>query len=402
MKNNPLTRKNIISIIKIQNNILKGSDNINKTKRLSISAIILVLIMSISGIYAINDNVVSDETFRTGSVDIELEYFTLNNDNEEKYSEVDKPVMPGDKISLIPKVHNLGEDCYLRIKIQFIDEDIDALKYITGFSDKMAQYGDYYYYQEQVNHNQTIKIFDAITIPSEILNESSEQKISLNVTAEAVQAKNFEPDYTKENPWNNVKPEKSIRITYDYEKDDSNNSIIIKYNGTTSNDVTLHDDIFKNISSVMPGDVLNEKIHIKNNNDGKTKYFINLGYGQKEKLDTELLNSIDLKITNNKGIEIYSGKIINSNDIMLGELESNQEEEFIFTIYFPIELGNKYELLNQKLIWTFSSLNSNSLDVPNTGDSIDIDIIIFLISSMCLAIVIVLIYTEKRKNNILK
>ncbi len=52
--------------------MMKESDNINKSKTLSILVIIFVLIMSISRIYAINDNV----------------------------------------ISLIPKVYNPGESCY--------------------------------------------------------------------------------------------------------------------------------------------------------------------------------------------------------------------------------------------------------------------------------------------------
>ena len=86
-------------------------------KRLFLVGLTFFLIMCISGIYSLSSEINDTETtVSTGAVDIKLEEF---NGNNEPFTEDGKVVMPGEEISLVPKVNNLGIECYLRTKITY-------------------------------------------------------------------------------------------------------------------------------------------------------------------------------------------------------------------------------------------------------------------------------------------
>ena len=73
--------------------------------------------MSVSGIYSLNREINVTETgISTGAVDIEIKEYN----NTQPFDEDGKSVMPGDEIVLIPRVNNLGVDCYLRAKIEYV------------------------------------------------------------------------------------------------------------------------------------------------------------------------------------------------------------------------------------------------------------------------------------------
>ena len=74
--------------------------------------------MCISGIYSLSNEVINstESTISTGAVDIELKEY---NGSNEPFSEDGKVVVPGEDISLIPRVNNLGIECYLRAKITY-------------------------------------------------------------------------------------------------------------------------------------------------------------------------------------------------------------------------------------------------------------------------------------------
>ena len=95
--------------------------------------------MSISGIYALT-NQTPNGIFSTGRVDIKIQTYQINEQNEEiAYEEPSKRVAPGDVISLIPKIVNLGENCYVRFKVDYVDENTDFVDYSTGLSDNFKK-----------------------------------------------------------------------------------------------------------------------------------------------------------------------------------------------------------------------------------------------------------------------
>ena len=358
--------------------------------------------MSISGIYALKTET-TNGVFNTSVVDIEIETYKLDANNQESiYDEDNKKVMPGEVISLIPKVENLAEDCYVRIKVNYIDSNTNFIDYVTGFSNNLEKHGDFYYYNKVLNSKDIIKIFDTIRIPESISNNYENETIKLEIIAEAIQAKNFEPDYSLEDPWKDVKPTERINNSYDINK----NKIKIEYGDNTSDEVYVSDDIFKNLKGMMPGDVTNNSIEITNKKKEKTKYYVRFNVDENNIIEKELLSKVNLVVTDQKGQVKYNGNIVTNEKLLLCELEYNTNEKLFFKISLPKELGNEYSTLNPNFTLIFSEeyegkgSDSGSKENPQTGDSVNTAITIFFLSSICLVIVMILGYREKRKENI--
>ena len=93
--------------------------------------------MSISGVYALTTQNTSG-VLSTGFVDVKLQTYELNSENEEVEFSENKKLLPGETISFIPKVINLGANCYIRIKINY--NSLDFSEYVTGFSSNFEKY----------------------------------------------------------------------------------------------------------------------------------------------------------------------------------------------------------------------------------------------------------------------
>lgn len=383
--------------------------------------------MSISGIYALTLQTTGGK-FNTGGVDIEIQNYSLNSEETEvKYDNENKEVSPSEVISLISKIENYGENCYVRTKIFYINDDINFKQYVTGMSDEWEKYGEYYYYKKTLNKDEKLKIFDAIKIPDNIRELTSESKIKLEITAEAVQEKNFEPDFSKEDPWQGIVPTQSINTKYDL--DTNENYMIIKYEDGADEDINVPNNFFEGMKNLMPGDSYTSSVEIKNNNKKDAKYYFKLSINEENENYQELLNNTDLIISSKNGQVLYNGKMINDKKILLGEYNIGQEDKLDFKISVPKELENKYANLGSTLNLIFSAeyekentennnaensdntdntveneskkdnnnskANENKLS-PKTGDKINVAITVFVISCIGLVIVSFLDYREKR------
>lgn len=400
---------------------MEGSDYIKDTKsKLVLVGIFFFILMNISGIYALT-NQATNGSLSTGVVDIKIQTYKLNEENEEIYSN-DKKVNPGETISFIPKIENFGENCYVRVKIKYIDANIDFKNYITNFSNSLEKHGEYYYYNKVLNPKEKIQLFDTIKIPDNISNEDNSE-IPLEIIAEAVQEKNFIPDYSKENPWGDIIPEKRIDNTVNINTNKENSKITIKYESSIDSNINVPNDFLENISKVMPGDSFKEYVEI-NNDKKNAKYYMQIVVDEKYLIEKELLSKIKLQIINKNGQVIFDGNIGNTGRVLLGNYNINENDRFEFNISVPSDIGNEYTTLNPVLDIVFSaeyddipngqpnsgsvSQNENSISKyvqnlltnPKTGDKIDWAITMFFISSIGLIITIILGYREKKKEDI--
>lgn len=400
---------------------MEGSDYIKNTKsKLVLVGIIFFIMMNISGIYALT-NQATNGSLSTGVVDIKIQTYKLNDGNEEIYSNV-KKVHPGEVVSFIPKIENFGEKCYVRVKIKYIDDTINLDDYITNFSNSLEKHGEYYYYNKVLNPEEKLQLFDTIKIPDNISNEDNSE-IPLEIIAEAVQEKNFIPDYSKENPWGDIIPEKRIDNTVNINTNKEKSKITIKYESGIDSNINVPNNFLENISKVMPGDNFKEYVEI-NNDKKNAKYYMQIIIDEKYLLEKELLSKIKLHITNKNGQVIFDGNIGNTGRVLLGNYNINENDRFEFNISVPFDIGNEYTTLNPVLDIVFSaeyddipngqpnsgsvSKNENSISKyvqnlltnPKTGDKIDWAITMFFISSIGLIITIILGYREKKKEDI--
>ena len=124
--------------------------------------------------------------------------------------------------------------------------------------------------------------------------------------------------------------------------------------------VTSTDDLFSNIGTIMPGDVISDTLKIENKNSNSIElFFKSVPLSQEEyelKEDYELLDKINLKIDlNNKNI--YDGSLTGTklkNIISLGKFKSKENGEFKFTLTVPTDLKNEFNMTQTKVKWYFA------------------------------------------------
>ena len=376
--------------------------------------------MIVSGVYALTTQNTA-AVLNTGFVNIKIKTYKLNDENREVEYEDDDVLLPGEEASFIPKIVNLGAKCYLRIKIDYINSDIDFRDYVTGFSSDFVKYEDYYYYNKVFNENDEVKLFDTVLIPGNANTIANGKRINFEIIAEAVQENNFIPNYSDEDPWNGITPAQNENSSYIIDVNDES-TIIIKYDNDTENDIYVPDSFLESIKNAMPGDVFTDIIEIKNTYLNKAKFFIKLKADDADENEMKLLNVMNLQIRDSRGKLLYNGKLLTDDDVFLTELAANEKENLEFRMSVPIDLTNEYSNLNPELLILFSSNkkkgdNSNSnissggvtkvednsknivslLNSPKTGDNIKIAIIVFLVSAFGLIVTMIADFVIRKK-----
>lgn len=354
--------------------------------------------MTISGIYALTEQGVNG-ALSTGTVDIKVGTYTRDTENRETEYADDMVVFPGEKVQFVPKIFNEGTDCYLRMKINYIDESIGFEDYVTNFSTQFRKYGDYYYYDGVFNAKSTVELFDTMRIPHNAEVLADNKKLRIEIIAEALQIKNFNPDYSMEDPWKGVKPTKNVRNTYDIDINDS--ELVIKYENGTENDIGVPSNFLEKTRRLLPGDSFIEDIQISNKDKKNAKYYMKIDIAENDEETRKLLSQIDLIIRSGDEI-IYKGKFFNEEKILLAMLNKGEKKDIQFEVSAPIELSNEYTNIVPKFSITFfAEFEAEKIPLnPKTGDDITISFLTFLLSSIGLVIIIILGARERKRQNI--
>ena len=363
-------------------------------KRLFLLGALLFLIMNISGIYSLLNEIYDAESnLSTGAVDISLKEYTQN---DELYLEEEKKVMPGEEIVLIPKVNNLGIDCYLRAKITYTikQETFNVTDYIEGDYKNWNKDGDYYYLDSVLVKGEAVELFNKVTIP-DLSSEYQNDILILHIVVDAVQAKNFDGD------WDNVEIKESIDRTYDI---DYSGSSSVVFEDDVNKYINIDDHFFDNLGNMLPGDVTSEEITVYNSSYDKNEYFLSIDYGDLNDLERELLRKITLRIKNSRGEILVQSNLEDKSKHSLGIFSHNEGETLTIELSLPKDLDNEYSKLFAKIIWRFSYdviSHNGKPDNPKTGDfKFDLSITVFILSSI--GFLIVLFYERKNTENIEK
>lgn len=339
--------------------VWKGVFKISHNK-LFITGIICVLVMFISGIYAYtNTSIVSVKNdINTGAVNIKLqEYIVSNNGTETVYNEDNQSVLPGQVISLVPRISNLGDDCYIRAKVSYINSNNSAVSLaednINSLSNEWIKHGDYWYYTSVVNSGENVDLFKNVAIPEDISEESQGETLELNIIAEAVQSKNFNPDFSSESPWSEISVEKAIEGSYQADKVQSNSGISIEYKNNANLYIDVPEDFLGKLNHIMPGDLISQVITINNTTSKETEYFVSTeSNSDASEKDIDLLKKLQLNIIDD-GKVLYTGSMYDLDSCSLGKYQSKESSEIEFVVTVPSELGNEYTTLKTGMNWNF-------------------------------------------------
>lgn len=376
-------------------------------KRKNIVMILILFVMTMlfcrTEIYAKTSVDVTNH-FETGIVDIGIKEYREVSGKEELWED-NLTVLPGDRVSKIPRIYNYGTDCYVRVKIHFREAGELTENNLFGMSDQWMKADDgWYYYKQILKEGKTADVFNGFEIQKNLSEKMAEKTFYIDIDAEAIQSKNFTPNFESASPWGSVEIlscEKEGQYDIGVLKKSDTQAFKIEYQGKTEKLIKNKDDFFVNFPYLMPGDKYSDFIKLVN--DNKTKD-MKIYFRSEAKDDSELLDKIVLRITtelNGEKRAVYEGSLRAvelSKEGLLGVIPRSKEGTFYFEIEVPSTLNNQYTILDSHVKWIFSTEPVRETkpligESVKTGDTAMVGIYaVLLLFSSC-----VLIMRKRRK-----
>lgn len=339
-------------------------------KKYKVIAMGLAIIAITTCAFALNQTSLKN-TIKTQGIDIKV---SSNTDEEKLYS-------AGATLRYEPVIENRAMSCYIRFKLNLSNELLSEDSFV-GLSDDFVKRGDYYYYTKPLDNKDKVATFKNFKVPTSLDNEDKED-IEITKVVDAIQSKNFTPDFSSENPWENVE---IISSEFDG-KNYINEVISIKPIDLTINnnkEISLTNKDILNFN-LVPGDIITNSIDIKNNN-GKE---VNVDFKAKGE-DSKILRSINLKLyLDNK--KIYDGDLVTKNleeYTKLVGLSDNETASLRYEIEVPQNLNNDYQNKESKFEWKFkiNDVNNNLVKTDDLSSYLVVSIIILITSLFGIAI----------------
>lgn len=337
---------------------------------------LLVMSVGIGGIYAGRQKAVNK--IDTGVVNIEIDEYTLDENNNRVPWKNNVEVLPGTVVNKIPCFTSKGNDCYVRAVIN-VKEDVNTNHPITmddfyGISDDWIKIGSYFYYKKILKTDETVDFFHSFKVPAEwndTVNpkNAGDWKFSVNVTVDAIQADNFTPDFKSTAPWGEAVIKESIHKNgYDINLFTANSETDMSIIIDDKKDIIIKpDDFFEGFKTMVPGDVLTDSVKIRA--DERCRLY----FSSESLKDIDLLKNINLKLMltkNGKQTVVYEGVLdAGISEMLLGTFRKSDDAELTFTISMPKDLDNEYTLRNASVKWTFETVSVDIFNNPKTGDS---------------------------------
>lgn len=358
-----------------------------KRKLVLVTGILVTVACTMSGTYAYyQDSVTVSNHISTGDVNIGIQEYEKDGDSEKSYQgPADGIVLPSQTVSKIPRITNYAETCYIRVKTTYtseapeptdqpgdaevpdVDHDSEAepeTEYIlsdeelAGISDAWVQHGEYYYYTQPLKNGESADFFQSVTIPSVWSSKASDRELGLTVTAEAVQAANFTPNFDSESPWGDTEIEQCVHETDNSvtEVTQKYTAMSVTYEGAARNLVAAPEDFFQNLQTAMPGDTISDSFQLSNTTATDAEFFFRTETPSNLTEDElDLLKQFKLTITQN-GKTLYQGDLeaVSLNqEISLGTLKTGGNSRVQFTLQLPAELKNAYAKRESMINWIF-------------------------------------------------
>ena len=233
-------------------------------KRMQISATLLGILLSAGTfasaypVFAAQSEVSVENNVDIGNINISLEKHGLDEKGEKTDFDDAQVVVPGQVVDELVDIFNLANDAWVRMKVTFDDSTIDGNMLddsLLNLGDDWVKCGDYYYYTKPVKHGEAAEFLKSVSIPAEWTEALSEKDQKINFTADAVQEKNFTPNFKSDDPWFGTVIEQSVTDAYTVPVT-SNNPFSVAYEGGAAGLVKVGDDFFSNWGTLMPGDVV--------------------------------------------------------------------------------------------------------------------------------------------------
>lgn len=296
-------------------------------------------------------------------------------------------VYPGQVVSKIPVITNLGAPCYLRVRLSFtgteeqkelwgeeclVGLDLEEWKLVREKGELVC------YRREPLGRKETAELFQGVRIPALWGNEMAEMEFGLQLLPEAIQTANFSQELEEESPWGS-------REIQEYEEGNREEAYAGQEGPFSICCSPLAMELiaspeglfFLNFNERLPGDMLTGEVEICNKSDRTAELFLRLEGGENKSPEAEILQkeiSMKLLLREKTGEErlLYEGPLVpegGGEEMSLGRFPPGYRGMLRLEAEIPEELGNEFTLTDVVSRWIFWTAEEEPVVwVPKTGD----------------------------------
>lgn len=338
----------------------RTGDWMKKRMRILAGALIAVILGAVWVYGAFSDKIEVINHISVGDINISITEYAQKGTGEVLYKTPEN-IVPGQKISKIPRITNYALPCWIRAKI-VCDSDSETLEglseqNILGISEDWIKRGEYYYYTKILKKQASVDLFQQVVIPESWTEEHADQDLKVEIQADAIQAANFTPDFSAASPWGDQEIQLCI-----HEEDGTltcrkgETELSVEYRGDAHRLVAVPSDFFTNLNTAMPGDVLNDTVYLSNTTEETAELFFWTDTDGRTEAELKMLNEIPFRIMLGEK-ELYTGTL-DAADIdspqSLGSFEPGEEGKLNFELRIPKEWDNSYALTKTDVTWIFA------------------------------------------------
>lgn len=301
-----------------------------------------------------------------GDIRINMTEFARKGNGEVKYRDP-AYIFPGERISKIPRIKNRALPCWIRARISYGSDkdDVEMLSEhnIEGISSEWIKRGDYYYYTKVLKKQESVDLFQSVSVPAVWTEEHGGQKLSVTVQADAIQAANFKPDFTAMSPWGNQEIQDCVHETNGTMTcKKGERKLSVEFQGKAHKLIAVPDDFFANLETAMPGDILADTVKISNTTKNDAEIFFRISTEGRAKEKVDMLKNIRFQIAMGKKV-LYRGTLdaakLQKNH-SLGVFKSKASGELKFLLEIPKEWDNAWALKKTDVSWIFAVQDETS------------------------------------------
>ena len=310
----------------------------------------------------------------TGGVKIGIETFnykegTFTKLPQEVIVDCDKPV------SYVPRITNHGATCYLRIRFvaKAGTEELELTDHLQDIQDGWLSKGEYLYYQKPVGYGKSVDVCQSFQLPEE-WDFYQDKVLQIQAEADALQAKNFIPDFTSETPWGDLvvtasrieadnRLEAVEPVGDDLQEMEGNPCSVVA--DREKGLVMEQGDFFSHVM-FLPGDSRRESLQLSNQETRRIQILLKAEWEK-----SPFLDRIQLKIDNGDGF--YDGILTGAqlrDYRLLATLDPGETKTVDVTLSFPESADNPYQQSSDDIRWFFAIKEESSRGFPVTGDAV--------------------------------
>lgn len=308
----------------------------------------------------------ADHGLGFGGIEVSLDVYAEDGqgDRTDPY-----PILfPGQPASYVIQVNNHYDASWVRVRIDGLLNEEEPIEVIPLSDSRWIRRGDYYYYTEPLGCEESVVMCRAIEIPPDAGYQGT---VSLGISAGAIQAENFQPDFDREDPFRGVKTEATAHIDegqWQHNMEQVQGPVHISYDDAASSlvdDTGLFGD-GDGPNALLPGTRLQDSFLVRNDSGNiKELSLFSMETGEHIPEAKRVLLQIE-----RDGRLLYQDSLLNEDlkqGILLAVLPPGTESRVTFTIRVPEDMTNAMAVQNIAVEWAFQATERQMPPPDNSG-----------------------------------